>query len=81
MMLFMQGILPTSRSPGGRGGLARGGGRGYIPSIGRGTRGYYGRSRGYRGRGIFTTQRAYHLNLPRIKEGSIYVKYNNILLF
>ena len=61
----MQGILPTSRSPGGRGGLARGGGRGYMPSIGRGTRGYYGRSRGYRGRGILTIQKAYHLNQPR----------------
>merc|ERR1712136_626062 len=43
-----QGILPTSRSPGSRGGLGRGGGRGYMQAI---ARGHYGRARGYRGRG------------------------------
>ena len=49
-----QGILPTSKSPGGRGGGIGGSVRGrggYIPGIGRGSRGYYGRGRGYRGRG------------------------------
>jgi len=46
-----QGILPTSRSPGSRGGLGRGGGRGYMQAMTRGSRGQYGRGRGYRGRG------------------------------